>query len=77
MAELNLNPGESVLKLLDFIKEKQGMARRTNVAHLILEEFCKQYAKNVLAWPPEFVTEAEKAKRILAEKSPRQRKKKR
>ena len=70
MAELNLNVGEQVLKRLDLIKEKHGLSTRNNVARKILTSFVEQDLGHELAWPPEYVTLIEKAKRIVSGKSP-------
>jgi metal-responsive CopG/Arc/MetJ family transcriptional regulator len=71
MAELNLNVGEKVLKRLDLIKEKHGLSTRNNVARKILTDFVDQDFRHELAWPPEYVTLVEKAKKIVSGKSPR------
>jgi hypothetical protein len=73
MAELNLNVGEAVLKRLDLIKEKHGLSTRNNAAKKILMDFVEQDIRSELAWPPEYLTVVEKAKRIVSEKRPQHR----
>ena len=70
MAELNLNVGEKVLKRLDLIKENHGLSTRNNVARKILTNFVEQDLRHELAWPPEYLTLVEKAKKIVSAESP-------
>jgi hypothetical protein len=76
MAELNLNVGEAILKRLDFINEKYAVGSRAKTVRLALVELDKQWSQNELAWPPEYLTAVEKAKRIITQKHPQRRGKK-
>jgi hypothetical protein len=76
MAELNLNVGEAILKRLDFINEKYAVGSRAKTVRLALVELDKQWSQNELAWPPEYLTAVEKAQRIITQKHPQRRGKK-